>query len=418
MDSNKKEDRNEHSLIRMPKQSRDILGSDDSVELHNAETDAVASLGVFKAFSKDLKKAKALIDQGAITKKDLARLCFVSSRTYKKLTGKDSVMSEINLSTTFGKILIGTDPELLIMNAGQIVHANGIPGFSKNAKFGSDGAMAELRPDPATTPKGLVENMRKLFANEGTSAEGYDWVSSCYHETDQRDYPVGTHIHIGNPHKIATNMNNQGRNRLFAVTNKIMDELLAVPMIRLDGKSGYKRRARCKMSQQNGYGGNYGKGYGFFGEWRGKHGRLEHRTLSGLVISNPKLCKSVFGTALAIAEAVYKEAINQKLDSNIILPSQFNEKAIYSNSFKSWGDIPLAEIFGCVRSSKDMAETLDKSSRSDITSSHIESWLKKMSKLSTFGKYELDIVNLSEVLASSTNNLNKINRNIKKTWRS
>jgi len=314
-------------------------------------------------------------------------------------------------------MLIGTDPELLIMNNGQIIPANSIQGFSKNAKFGSDGAMAELRPDPASSPEKLIENMKKLFSLTNTAAEGYDWISSCYHETKQRDYPVGAHIHIGNPHKIATGLNAKDKNRLFAVTNKIMDELLAIPMIRLDGKSGYKRRARCKMSHINGFGAGYGKGYGFFGEWRGKHGRLEHRTLSGLVISNPKLCKSVFSTALAIAEAVYKKIINEKLDPDIILPSKFNENIIYDKSFVSWGDIPLAEIFGCVRSSKEMSDTLDKSSRSEITSSHIDSWLKKMSVLSTFSKYEADIVHLSEILSQNTQTLNKINRNIKKTWR-
>ena len=417
MDSNKKKERNEDSLIRLPKQVRRDLDLEESVELHNNGTDAVESLGVYKAFSKDVKLAKDLITQGNISREDLSIVFFVSSNSYMKLGNTKSDITEVGLSTTFNHFLIGTDPELLLMKDGKVHHANHVPGFNKSAEFGSDGAMAEIRPKPASTPDGLVKNMIKIFSKIDSGAEGYDWVSSCYQEDNGRDYPVGAHIHLGNPAKIAKLLDTKGKNRLFAVTNKILDELITIPMIRMDGKSGYKRRARCKMSHANGFGGGYGQGYGFFGEWRGKHGRLEFRSLSGLVISNPKLCEAVFGTAMAVTEAVYREAIRNKLDSEIILPSKFNEKSIYRSDFDSWGDIPLAEIFGCTKSSKVVADTLNKSSRTDITSSYINEWANKILSLESAHKYEKYIGYLAEVLSGSTNSLNKIDRNIKKTWR-
>lgn len=417
MDSNKKKDRDEHSLLRVSKQTRVELGLDDSAEIWKKDVNKAKPYGVFKAFADDIKKAKKLSDDGKINKGDLKKVCFVSSKTYNLFCDKTSDVSEVSMSTSFAKLLIGTDPELLIMQDGNVVHANNIPGFSKDAKFGSDGAMAELRPDPSLTPEGLVKNIRDLFSGKNNPVENHDWISSCYHESPQRDYPVGAHIHIDNPARIKKELSVAQKNRLFAVTNKILDELLTIPMIRLDGEAGHRRRAKCKMSAHGGFGGDYGKGYGFFGEWRGKHGRLEYRSLSGLIIANPQLCESVFGTAMAIAEAVYKKAIAEKLKSDIILPEKFTDKSIYTNSFKKWGEIPLAEMFGCTKNSKEMAEILDKSSRKSVSVSNIKAWHNRMMQLSTYSKYEKHIACLSDLLSSSTKTLDGLEKNIKVTWR-
>ena len=418
MDSNKKKDRNENSLLRVSKQTRSELNfKDDSAEVYKSNTDKAKSLTFFKAFAEDVKIAKILLSEGKISKADMNRICFVSSKTYAALGKKDSEISEATISKELMRLLIGTDPELLLMQDGNIVHANNIPGFNKDSKFGSDGAMAEIRPDPASSPEGLIKNIKKLFEDKNHPVENHDWVSACYYESAHRDYPVGTHIHIDNPKQIKSGLTTSDKHRLFAVTNKIMDELLTIPMIRLDGKDGHKRRARCKMSSNSNYGTTYGKGYGFFGEWRGKHGRLEYRSLSGLVISNPKLCEAVFGTAMAIAEAVYKKAIDEKLDTSIILPEQFTDKAIYGPSFKRWGDIPLAEMFGCTKNSKEMADILDKSCRKTVTISNIKSWHTKMRSLSTYSKYSKNISYLADLLASSIKSLDTLDKNIKNNWR-
>lgn len=418
MDANKKEDRNENSLIRMAKVAREKLDpSNQGLDIEGEKNSK--HLKTFKAFSKDVKAVKELIAQDALEGHDLNNTCFVSSSVFKQLGGKGTFLP-INLTDTFSKLLIGTDPELLIMENGNVKAAHTIPGFSKDSKFGNDGAMAELRPDPAFSEKGLVDNIKKLLTDDDliTHVKDYDWMSTCYYENNQRDYPVGTHVHIDNPTKIAA-LSQERRFRLFAVTNKILDELLTLPMIRLDGQKGHRRRAKCKMSaHNNGYDmSKYGKGYGFFGEWRSCNGRLEHRSLSGLVMLNPEICQAVFGTAKAIAEAVYKEAIKNDLDNEFILPKKFSKTGVYNDDFKDWGKIPLAEALGCTTASGTISDLMNKSSRADIGKTYISKWLTKMRTLPTYGNFEESIETLGNILSSSAKVLDGFNTNMKNTWK-
>jgi hypothetical protein len=206
--------------------------------------------------------------------------------------------------------------------------------------------------------------------------------------------------------------------RLFAVTNKILDELLTVPLVRLDGDAGHKRRARCKMSTHNGYNkGSYGKGYGFFGEWRACNGHLEHRSLSGLVMLNPEICTAVFGTAKAIAEAVYKMAIKNGLDEDFILPSKFSPKSIYSEDFAGWDEVPLAAALNCTTASGTISGIMNKSCRNEVNKPAIKDWLSKIRSLPNYADYSEHIESLGDLLSSSTKVLDGFNVNMKNTWK-
>jgi len=420
MDNNQKEGRNEHGLIRMAKVARDILDpSDSGMTLEGIKS--TQKLETFKAFSADVKAArKMMVDGQLFDEHDLSNTCFVSTQTFKKLGGKgETLVLDLNTGI-FKKLLIGTDPELLLMEDGVVRHADCVPGFSKNSKFGNDGAMAELRPDPSFTPEGLIVNMKKLLHDDKLIANvtNYDWISSCYFENGDRDYPVGTHIHIDNPKKIGL-MDTEERMRLFAVTNKIIDELLTIPLIRLDGADGHKRRARCKMSSHNNYNkGKYGKGYGFFGEWRSCNGHLEHRSISGLVIANPDICTAVFGTAKAIVEAVYKETLKNGLKREFILPGKFSKIGIYKDTFDQWDKIPLAQSLSCTTASGTISAAMNKSCRTDVSRKSITEWLAKIRKLPTYSTYSENIESLGSVLSSSAKVLNGYsNANMKKTWK-
>jgi len=415
MDNNRKEDRNEQILLRMPKTVREHLDANgEGLEISGDGVNSI-NFGTFKAFAEDLKTATTILPEGA-----LERVCFVTTKNFKALGGKDQPFIEVaKFEEAALNLLIGTDPELLIMQNGKVINAGNVLTNNKQAKFGADGAMAELRPDPSLTPDGLVKNIKKILAAhkdmEGISK--LDWVSACYVDSADRDYPVGTHIHIDNPKKVA-NLDKETRLRLFAVTNKIMDELLTIPMVRLDGPTGHSRRAHCKMSTHNGFNHQqYGKGYGFFGEWREANGRLEHRSLSGLVLARPDLCGAVFGTAKAIAEAVYAEAIKNKLNPAFILPAKFDAKAIYSDNFTAWADIPLAETFGCVTNSKAVADTMNKSCRIEVSPNYIKKWLKRMRTLPTYKKFAEEIEALGDMLSCSANTLDSIDKNIKTNWK-
>jgi len=420
MDNNKKEGRHENTLLRASSSTRNNLNLTEGKTKNIQTTDGnqTYDLQPFKAYAKDIKKAKKLCESGVIKDKDLNKVCFVTTDIFNKFAKQQEVeVVSVMLDKVFNELLIGTDPELLLMDNDEVIHAGNIPNFSKFSKFGCDGAMAELRPDPALTPKDLVKNIHSLLTNEEltSSIKKYDWLSACYFENANRDFPVGTHLHFDNPIKIK-NLPIGSRKRLFAVTNKIIDELLTIPMIRLDGPSGHNRRAKCKMSQAGGFGNNYGVGYGFFGEWRTCNGRLEHRSLSGLVISDPKICEAVFGVGQAIVEAVYKEAVNNDLNSEFVLPKNYDAGAIYSKPFKDWEKIPLAETFGCIKPSSFMHEIMNKSSRIDISIEYIKGWLLHIRKLPTYGKYENYVEFLGELLSKNSKKLDKLDKNIKHNW--
>ncbi len=424
MENNKKEGRYENSLLRASETVREYLklskNKNTTLYSNNDEDDKEIVLKPFKAFSDDINKIKNLCAEGIITKDEIKQVCFVTSKSFNKFAEKKEqkvVRVIINKPKIFDKMLIGTDPELLIMEDGNVINAGNIPGFSKYTQFGCDGAMAELRPDPSYTPEGLVKNMRKLLNNKDLTQNiiQYDWMSACYFENKNRDFPVGTHLHFDNPKEIKK-LEPGPRQRLFAVTNKILDELLTIPMIRIDGQLGHNRRAKCKMSQQQNFGNEYGVGYGFFGEWRVCNGRFEHRSLSGLAISNPDICRDVFGVGQAIVEAVYKEVINNDLDPEFVLPNKYNKTEIYKKTFKNWGKIPLTDMFNCTNSSEFMRTIMDNSSRVDISTGYIKKWLNKLRKLSTYGKYENYVESLGELLSSNSKTLDKLDKNIKQNW--
>lgn len=421
MDENKKEDRDEHMLVRLPKKTREHLVPNKNVLDVQGEGE-YKEFSVFHAFKDDIKSANELVKEGIISEEDLDNIGFVSSKNFALLGEKDKTFITCDLEKRAKEvvdILIGTDPELLLMHNGHIKHANEIPGFSKMSKFGHDGAMAELRPDPEKTPEKLTENIIHLFQNEEliNNVKDFDWISACYHEENNRDYPVGAHIHFDNPVEV-NKLSTEQKNRLFAVTNKVLDELLTVPMVRLDGNKGHFRRARCKMSTYNNFNAqNYGKGYGFFGEWRSQKGHLEHRSLSGMVLVDPDICTAVFGTAKAIVEAVYKSAIDNDLSAEYILPKRFSQTGIYKETFANWNKIPLCEDLGCITSSAEISGIMNKSSRTEISAKYIKQWLNKLRGLSTYDKAEKYVEVLGDVLSSSAKVLDGMNPKIKEIWR-
>ena len=314
-------------------------------------------------------------------------------------------------------ILVGSDPEFLFVDGINIINASLIPGLTKNTPLGHDGAMAELRPAPANVPEELTANVRSILLEyvEKEPLRKYDWFSACYVDRGGRDYPVGAHIHFDNT-VLIRDLPLNDRMRLFAVTNKILDELLTIPLIRLDGKQGHNRRANCKMSPGGGFGNGYGKGYGYFGEWRTSNGHLEYRSLSGLVLSNPVIYSAVIGTAKAITEEVYSQATKRKLDKDFILPDKFNRGDIYKKDFNSWREIPLANVCGARMSSELVDNLMNKSTRVDITQQFIAKWLRKLRNFSTYGKYESYVEILGDILSSSSKSLDSLERNLKKTW--
>src|SRR5271166_203928 len=92
--------------------------------------------------------------------------------------------------------LIGADPELALLRRGQFVDACGIIGDNDHSKrFGVDGggAVAELRPPPAFSPRKVVANIQRAMASTPESVRRLDWRAG----SATLNRPTGGHIHFG-----------------------------------------------------------------------------------------------------------------------------------------------------------------------------------------------------------------------------
>lgn len=418
MDRNKKEGRNEHGLVRMPEKTRKSMSfTDDKVEVWTAGESAeerknsAVLLDIFHAYSADLKKLKDMTTKGELTASEASRVGFVTTKMWNKVTG-GSKDRNIWISTGVHDTVIGADPEFLLFNSnGEVVRANNV--MSKAGLVGCDGAMAEIRPKPSTSPSGLIRNIKKILGDTKLTApiRDYEWRTGCYHKDNARDYPMGGHIHVGNPAKVAR-MSLPNRELFFNVLNKIMDELVAIPCIRLDGEMGRKRRTQCQMNSGGG-------GFGWFGEWRPCNGRLEHRTLSGMWLLHPSLAKCVIGTAKAVTDEVFKRWANEKFSHRYIIPAQYesySKQRMNENSFDSWGKLPICKDLDACMSSQKLRRTLNDSKGGDITNKMLKGWHGKMKRLSTYRQYSTYIDGLKEILAAPIDKIASWDRKIQNNW--
>ena len=415
MDSNKKEERNESGLIRMAASARNFMDFDEKqVEIWTAgenERKTAVLLDIFHAFSVDVKKAKELVRKGDLKPNDLNRIGFVTTKMYNRITGGE-LDTNIWVSTGVHDTVIGADPEFLLFNDdGDVVHANGI--MVKEGVIGCDGAMAEVRPKPSTSPAGLVANIRSAFSNKSLTdaISGFEWRAGCYYRNSKRDYPMGGHIHIGNPAKVAR-MAIQRREAFFNVMNKVIDELVSIPCMRFDGEMGAKRRTKCQMSMG-------GSGWGYFGEWRTCNGRLEHRTLSGMWLMHPSVAKCVIGTTKAVTDEVFKLWANNKFAYDYVVPAKHTKQPyrdMNKDSFASWKDFSVCKDMRATMSSKELRQILNLSKGSDISKNWLDKWHAKMAGLSTYQKYSDCIDGLREILKISMPELSKWDRKIQNSW--
>jgi hypothetical protein len=414
MDNNQKPDRDENSLVRMPASTRNSLGfGDDPLEIVSKAANASATaVNVFQAFSKDIK---ALKSSGKYSDEELKRVAFVTSRTFRQITGRTDISSskDIWASKTPFETLIGADPEFLLFDhRGKVIRANNV--MQKEGKIGSDGAMGEVRPDPARDPKELIKNIQQIFADDVLTQriQDYIWKACVYHKDEVRDYPVGGHIHLGNPPGV-TSLAVEKRMVLFAVVNKIIDELLAIPLVKHDGeKLGKSRRSECQMALGN-------NGYGFYGEWRQCNGRLEHRTLSGLWLMHPEFAESVIGTAKAIADEAFglvgSKAYNLSFFKHPDIGIK-NYNHLYRVDFDGWEAIGLAKAMDCIKPSSYMTSMLNSSKTRSVTRPFLTTWYKKMKRMSTYQKYSTYIDKLYEILKMTKTKVDSVGFDIKANW--
>ena len=202
---------------------------------------------------------------------------------------------------------LGTDPELVLVNTIDDVVLNALDYLPKAAKFGVDGHrfIAELRPEPAATPKDLVTNIRRTLALGGKKIQHLTWLSGAY----KHRKPLGGHIHFGN----------------IDASDKILDALdhyLAILLAVTEDPEEAGRRRTTVF-----YGNNP---YGLLGDLRRKPWGFEYRTPSSFLIS-PALARGILVAAKAIVleEAEKGKRAYSEIGSALRKKFQFKSEDFY-----------------------------------------------------------------------------------------
>lgn len=180
------------------------------------------------------------------------------------------------------EITLGCDPEFELLrdaNRYSVIRATDMIDYDDSAELGTDGSgdQVEVRPDPSTSPRGLVENIQKIFkyAQMPLSIRG-------------RIYSLGGHIHIGMP-----------RNNAYRQIVKVLDDFVGSPLRKVEGQ------AREEV------------GYSGLGLWRTQPWGIEYRTPPATYLANPEFARITFKIVKATTEFLLKNGIiKYKIDDN------------------------------------------------------------------------------------------------------
>jgi len=414
MDNNQKQDRNEDKLIRMGVKARENLGlkNDKSVELWpdgdvKGKMNHSKLLSIFQAFSSDLKE----LQRSGMSSEEYHRVGFVTTKTFRYICGsKKASKSSIWIADTIEDTIIGADPEFMLMQDGDVQYAGQVQGFGFEGELGSDGPLAELRPIPAVGVDDFIGNIQGIFKSDPKREAilQFDWVSGCFFSSPahNREFAVGGHAHIGTPAQVASALtNNRHRLILFSCLQKILDEYISVPALKIEGKDDGTRRRHQ---------------YGHFGDFRTDHGRLEYRTLSGLWLAHPKLAAAVIGSLKAVAHAFYKIAESKGYDKKLFLTGNMDSDSydvysMFDQRSNIWKDIEMAKAMKAVKSSAEMVDILHKG-QIKFDREYISALTKKFRSLNTYNVYAKYIDMFMEILSLPSAELEKIDRNIKHNW--
>jgi hypothetical protein len=182
-------------------------------------------------------------------------------------------------------ITLGADPELVIVDSideTPLMVADLIP---THGVFGADGHgyIAELRPEKAISPSGIVDNVRKALASGLSLLNDNDWRAGPY----ILDKPCGGHIHIGVPEVTP---------HLFDAIQRLGGPILGI----LEPEEQAKARRTTPLRHARGGGfNNGGRPYGSVSDIRVKPYGFEWRTPSSF-ITRPSLAITMFAVAKAI----------------------------------------------------------------------------------------------------------------------
>jgi len=417
MDRNKKEDRYEDKLIRLGAKARENLGllDEKTVELWpttsvNDRINRSKTLKIFRAFSEDLK----ILKDKEIDIDEYLRVGFVTTKTFEYICGNGADSSkDIWISQSIDDTVIGGDPEfILVAGDGYVQYAGHINDFGSNGQLASDGPLAEIRPDPAIKAEDFVNAIRKILTTHPRTKilSPYEWMATCcwlgkglaWENHERNTWPVGGHIHVGTPIKVAEKCKSAiFQNAYYVVLCKILDELLGIPLMKLDNKD----ECRARRIQ-----------YGQYGSYRTDSGRLEYRTLSGMWMAHPKLALITFGVAKAIIDSFFSILEAKDFDLKYLIAGKDPVNTnFFDPRFTGWKDIGIANDMGATKSSSEMVAILNQY-KITYSKAYASELHKIFKKLPAYKQYAEHLDTLVELVSLPYSQIKKIDRDMKHTW--
>lgn len=420
MGNNRKKDRAEDQLFRLSAYARRSLNiaQEEDTLLYVGNGSHRIRLQTFRAFSEDL----SILSKVGLTDELKKKAVFVSETTFNTLyNGAEHKLlscSKGGIFLTYGEgyltdepehSLIGADPEFLIYDVnGNIIPATNVLSYAGAMGVDGNGYLGELRPVPSRDPIELVKNIRSILTNTTYQSvvKNFSLRSACYVKSPARNLAVGGHIHIGNPSEDKFSKDDKNT-YLFPVMNKILDELIAIPMLCLDGMEKSKdRRIRA--------------GYGRFGDYRiatDSSPRIEYRTLSGMWLIHPVIAKAVISITKQVVRNIWDRVIQEKFDKTLLSDPNSNamtDRLWKDKTYEGWKNIPICKEMGCILPTRYLVDILNGDLPAD--EAVYKKWLSKIKKI-TFNEDISDEINiLNEITKLNSEELNNLDYTLQKTW--
>lgn len=381
-------DYDENNILRIPRRARlSFQVTTKKIILNSPGGDVV--LDVKQALREDVVVLVAELKAGDISEDDINMTAFVTTATLNKIKGGKKAKENLYITDRLDGLVIGADPEFcLIDGKGLFVRGANVPDFEKTKKLGHDGDLAELRPDPSNDIATVVKNMADLFKTQGKPIEKYGWRGGATYssgpEGNKKLLRMGGHIHVGDP----PIMDKESKHAIYTRIINVLDEYIALPLVRVDTPEASKRRV--------GHG-----AYGTYGDQRPQVGRFEYRVPSGFWLIHPDLAAAVLGTTKAVSEACYQLMYENKWNHGWI-SAPCNRKG-------------LLKTLSCSAVSTVEA-IVNKSEPEDVSDDALSQSVQKLEGLPNYSKYKEYIDSFIDIISLSKKDRSNINLDLKETW--
>jgi hypothetical protein len=355
-------DKGEHSLIRLPKRARNYFGFTNSIVVVG-KGEHRFGLEVKKAYKEDVQKLYKKLNTGKMSEEEGLTAVFVTRSVLQKINRRQG--DSVWISDSLEEITVGADPEFGLTD-GQERFIRGSNVIKKAGAFGSDGPAVEVRPAPSVDHVTMVGNIGKILQNPPEAVSPYKWVGGATFTDHSRSYWFGGHIHLGRPTQVDPD---HAISYCYGGIAKVLDQLLAFPLVRFDTPNPGLRRHGCDYGYGTAGTGDSGDSNSSV---RSHVDRFEYRVLSALWVAHPTLAKVVVGATKAITESVYGAIANKKFEYDWV------------------GSAPFLKSFG-IGNTKNVIEIINRSRADAITKEHLTRWRSQIRNLERFDDYSEEL---------------------------